>query len=56
MRRVMVKKVLTWGAIAFLVFFIAYRPDAAAEVAHSIGSGLADLARGFTNFFRDLVS
>ena len=47
----MVKKILTWGSIAFLIFFIAYRPESAAQVAKSIGSGLADLADGFTNFF-----
>lgn len=52
----MVKKILTWGSIAFLVFFVAYRPDSAAQVAKSIGSGLADLANGFTDFFTQLVS
>jgi hypothetical protein len=52
----MVKKVLTWGSIAFLIFFIAYRPESAAQVAKSIGSGLADLANGFTDFFTNLVS
>ncbi|GAA0959873.1 hypothetical protein [Virgisporangium aurantiacum] len=52
----MVKKILTWGSIAFLVFFVAYRPESAAQVAKSIGSGLADLADGFTNFFTSLVS
>lgn len=51
----MVKKILTWGSIAFLIFFIAYRPESAAQVAKSIGSGLADLADGFTNFFTSLV-
>ena len=28
----MVKKVLTWGGIAFLIFFVAYRPNSAADV------------------------
>ncbi len=51
----MVKKVLTWGGVAFLIFFIAYRPGPAAEVARSIGSGLADLANGFVEFFTSLV-
>jgi hypothetical protein len=50
----MVKKVLTWGSIAFLIFFIAYRPNAAAGVAKSIGSGIMDLATGFTDFFESL--
>ena len=52
----MVKKILTWGSIAFLVFFVAYRPESAAQVAKSIGSGLADLANGFTDFSTRLVS
>jgi len=50
----MVKKVLTWGSIAFLIFFIAYRPANAAQVAKSIGGGIMDLATGFTDFFTRL--
>jgi hypothetical protein len=50
----MVKKVLTWGSIAFLIFFIAYRPQSAANVAKSIGSGIMDLAGGFGDFFTSL--
>ena len=53
--RKMVKKVLTWGSIAFLIFFIAYRPQSAAQVAKSIGSGIMDLASGFGDFFTSLV-
>ena len=52
----MVKKVLTWGSIAFLVFFIAYRPTEAAGVARTIGSGIMSLASGFGNFFTSLFS
>jgi hypothetical protein len=51
----MVKKVLTWASIAFLIFFIAYRPESAAEVAKSIGGGIMDLASGFGDFFTNLV-
>jgi hypothetical protein len=43
----MVKKVLTWGFVAFLVFFIAYRPSEAAAVFTSIGHG---------DFFSNLVA
>jgi hypothetical protein len=43
----MVKKVLTWGGIAFLLFFIAYRPDSAGDVFISIGNTFKDLAQGF---------
>ena len=50
----MVKKVLTWGGVAFLIFFIAFRPASAAEVFKSIGSGIMDIATGFGDFFTDL--
>jgi hypothetical protein len=52
----MVKKILTWGAIAFLIFFIAYSPDSAAEVFRSIGNGVVDIATGFGRFFTSLVT
>jgi hypothetical protein len=52
----MLKKVLTWGLVAFLVFFIAYRPTSAAAVFRSLGNGLVDIATGIGNFFSSLVA
>jgi hypothetical protein len=52
----MVKKVLTWCGIAFLIFFVATRPEGAADVFKSIGSGLVEVANGFGNFFSSLAS
>ena len=52
----MVKKILTWGLVAFLVFFIAYRPQSAAAVFRSLGSGLYDIATGVGEFFSNLVA
>ena len=52
----MVKKVLTWASIAFLIFFIAYRPGSAAQVVKSLGSGLVAIGSGFGDFFSRLVS
>jgi hypothetical protein len=52
----MLKKVLTWGLVAFLVFFIAYRPASAANVVKSLGSGLVDIATGVGDFFSNLVA
>jgi hypothetical protein len=52
----MLKKVGTWGGIAFLVFFIAYRPSSAAEVFKSIGGGLVDVLQGIGDFFSSLVA
>ncbi len=52
----MPKKILTWGSIAFLVFFVAYRPESAANVFKSIGGGIKDIAVGFGDFFSRLVA
>lgn len=52
----MVKKVLTWGLIIFLVFFVVSRPDAAALAVKSIGNGLLSVGESFGAFFTNLVS
>jgi hypothetical protein len=52
----MAKKVFTWGGVAFLIFFIAFRPAAAAEVFRSIGTSIMDIATGFGDFFTNLVA
>lgn len=52
----MVKKLLTWLGIAFLIFFIAFRPNSAADVFKSLGGGLMDIASGFGDFFSSLVA
>lgn len=51
----MVKKVLTIGAVVFVIFFIAYRPTSAATVAKTIGGGIVDILSGVGNFFSNLV-
>ncbi|MEV6924483.1 hypothetical protein AB0M46_08235 [Dactylosporangium sp. NPDC051485] len=50
----MVKKILRWGGLAFLVFFIAFRPHSAANVVTTIGGSLLDIANGFGDFFASL--
>ncbi|MCP2324509.1 hypothetical protein HDA40_003016 [Hamadaea flava] len=50
------KKYLSWIAIAFLIFFVAYRPSAAANLVKSIGEVLLDMANGVGDFFNGLVS
>ncbi len=47
----MIKKVLTWLGIAFLIFFIAFNPDSAADVFQSLGSTIGEIAEGFGAFF-----
>jgi hypothetical protein len=52
----MVKKILTWGGLAFLIFFVALRPKEAAGVFQSLGRGIMDIATGFGDFFTNLVA
>lgn len=52
----MVKKILTWGGIAFLIFFVAFRPDSAAVVVKTLGGGILDIAQGVGDFFGALVA
>lgn len=52
----MVKKVFTWVGVAFLIFFIAYQPNSAADVFKSLGSGIVGIAQGFGDFFTNLVA
>jgi hypothetical protein len=52
----MVKKVLTWGLLAFLIFFIVSKPANAAIVFKQLGNGVADVGTGLGDFFTNLVS
>lgn len=49
------KRSLTWGGLAFLVFFLAYRPAAAADVLRLLGGTIADMVRGFGEWINTLV-
>jgi hypothetical protein len=50
------KKLLAWVVVAFLIFFVAFRPDSAAEVVKALGAGVMDIAQGFGDFFTSLVA
>jgi len=52
----MIKKVLTWLGVAFLIFFIAFNPTQAAQVFSSLGGTIGDIAQGFGTFFTRLVA
>src|SRR3954454_4998991 len=52
----MIKKGLTWLGIAFLIFFIAFNPNSAADVFSSLGGAIADIARGFGQFCTNLAA
>jgi hypothetical protein len=52
----MVRKVLTWLGVAFLIFFIAFNPTSAAAVFESLGGTVADIANGFGTFFTNIAA
>jgi hypothetical protein len=51
----MLKKTLTYGAGVFVVWFVAFRPDAAAKVVRGIGGVIASLGTGFGDFFTKII-
>ena len=52
----MLKKVLTWGGISFLIFFIAFKPSAAMGVVKALWDTLIDIGDNVGKFFNSLVS
>lgn len=52
----MLKKVLVWGGIAFIVFFVAFRPGAAFDVVRMLGDTAATIFQGVGEFFNGLVN
>lgn len=52
----MIKKILTWGGLAFLVFFIAYRPKEASGIVGQIVTSIGDVAQGFGDFLSGVIS
>ncbi|TWH74141.1 hypothetical protein JD78_02676 [Modestobacter roseus] len=49
------KKVLTWVAIAFVVFYVIQRPEDAAGIVRSAGGALSDAAQSLSAFVGSLV-
>lgn len=50
------KKILMWGGLAFLVFFVAFRPIEASDAVGSLAGGILDAANGIATFFANLVN
>ncbi|HZE39512.1 MAG TPA: hypothetical protein VE172_11950 [Stackebrandtia sp.] len=50
------KKILMWAGVAFLVFFVAFKPDSAGNVVTTIAGTIADIGNGFATFISGLVS
>jgi hypothetical protein len=52
----MLKKVLTWALVIFLVYFVVSKPAAAAGMVKTLGNWLVDMAHGFGDFISRVVS
>jgi len=50
-----VKKVLTWLAVAFVVFYVIQRPEDAAGIVRSAGAALSDAAASLSAFVGSLA-
>lgn len=50
------KKILKFGGIALLIFYVVTQPKQAAGIVHSIGNGLQTAAVGFGQFITNLTS
>ena len=44
------KTVLTWGAVAFAIWWVIQQPTSAAHLVHNIGSFLTTAATGISHF------
>ena len=50
------KKVIGWILLILLIFYIGTNPGPAADIAQSIGSGVAQAFRNIGVFFSNLVT
>jgi hypothetical protein len=51
---VKLKSVLTWAAVAFLIWWIIQQPQNADHLVHNIGTLLSSAATGFSRFVSNL--
>ena len=52
---VTVKKVLTWLALAFVVFYVISAPESSADFVRTAGHALGDAASSLAEFFESLA-
>ena len=52
---VTVKKVLTWLALAFVIFYIISAPESSADFVRSAGQAIGDAATSLASFFESLA-
>ena len=48
------KTVLTWAAVAFVLWWIIQQPTSAAHLVHNIGSILTSAANGLSHFIASI--
>ncbi|MFI5832080.1 MULTISPECIES: hypothetical protein [Micromonospora] len=53
---IVIKRILAWGFLAFLIYFMAFRPDGAAQLFRGIGAALMAIAQGLGDFLTGLMS
>ncbi|MER7891737.1 hypothetical protein AB0C04_19000 [Micromonospora sp. NPDC048909] len=51
-----IRKLLFWGFIGFLIYFMAFRPDGAAATFKAIGAGLMAMFQGLGDFLTGLMA
>jgi hypothetical protein len=52
---VTVKKVITWLALAFVVFYVISAPESSADFVRTAGHALGDAASSLASFFESLA-
>ena len=48
------KTVLTWAAVAFVLWWVIQQPESAAHLVHNIGSILTTAANGISHFIASI--
>ena len=49
------KKVLTWLALAFVIFYIISAPESSADFVRTSGQAIGDAATSLASFFESLA-
>ena len=50
----MLKKILTWAIVIFIVFYLATQPVGAANAVHNLFDGLKHAGNSLATFFNSL--
>ena len=50
----MLKKIITWAIVIFIIYYVATEPSGAAGVVHSIYNGLHQAATSMAEFVNSL--